>query len=396
MRSTALEITEPKVRRADGSVDRYYCLTIPKFGGGRRRRFFPHTLEGKREAKTLLQILKIQRQNEGIAAVSMPHELRTEAAKCQQLLEPVGSSLTDAVQFYLKHAKPVGGKKSLTDAIAEFADSKRRAGRRESYVRILEWVLKAFAANYKDRNVNEITRHQVEAWLDGNQNLATRKNRIRDLSIFFEFCRRRGYCASNPLENIERPIVTRGRPEIFKVDEAAALLSTADLHPELEFLPAIAIGLFAGLRTEEIKKLDWRNIDFEHRIIDVDERIAKRRQQRNVDMCDGLIAWLTPHAKARGPVYPVEAARRKMIQLRELARIAKWPTNGLRHSYGSYHVAHFQNPNLTAVQMGHATTDMLFNHYRNYRIRRNDAETYWKLAPAAAGKKVVAFPSRTS
>jgi len=307
----------------------------------------------------------------------------------------VGSSLTEAVQFYLKHAKPVGGKKSLTDAIAEFAASKRKAGRRESYVRILEWVLKAFAANYEGRNVNEITRHHVEAWLDGNPNLATRKNRIRDLSIFFEFCRRRGYCASNPLENIERPIVTRGRPEIFTVDEAAALLTTADLHPELEFVPAIAIGLFAGLRTEEIKKLDWRNVDFEHRIIDVDASIAKRRQQRNVEMCDCLIAWLTPYAKAKGPVYPTEAARRKMKQLRELANIAKWPDNGLRHSYGSYHVAHFQNPNLTAVQMGHATTDMLFNHYRNYRIRKNDAETYWKLVPASGDKKLIAFASAT-
>jgi len=395
MRRTALEITEPKVRRADGSVDQFYCLTIPKLGGGRRRRFFPHTLEGKREAKTVREILKNQLENEGIAAVSLPEQLRTEAVNCQRLLEPVGSSLTEAVQFYLKHAKPVGGKKSLADAIAEFAASKRKAGRRESYVRILEWVLKAFAANHTDRNVNEITRHHVEAWLDGNQNLATRKNRIRDLSIFFEFCRRRGYCASNPLENIERPIVTRGRPEIFKVDEAAALLTTADLHPKLEFLPTIAIGLFAGLRTEEIKKLDWRNIDFEHRIIDVDERIAKRRQQRNVEMCDGLIAWLTPYAKPKGPVYPVEAARRKMKQLRVLAQIAKWPDNGLRHSYGSYHVAHFQNPNLTAVQMGHATTDMLFNHYRNYRIRKNDAETYWKLVPHSADRNLIAFAPAT-
>src|SRR5260370_5949238 len=390
MRRTALEITEAKVRRAGGSVDQYYCLTVPKLGGGRRRRFFPPTLEGKREAKTVREILKNQLENEGIAAVSLPEQLRTEAVKCQQLLEPVGSSLTEAVQFYWKEAKRVGGKKGLKDRIGGFAGVKRKAGRRESYVRILEWVLKAFAANYKERNVNEITRHHVEAWLDGNQNLATRKNRIRDLSIFFEFCRRRGYCASNPLENIERPIVTRGRPEIFTVDEAAALLTTADLHPELEFVPAIAIGLFAGLRTEEIKKLDWSNIDFEHREIDVDARIAKRRQQRNVEICDCLIAWLTPYAKAKGPVYPVKAARRKMKQLRELARIAKWPDNGLRHSYGSYHIAHFQNPNLTALQMGHATTDTLFNHYRNYRIRKKDAEMYWKLLPASGDKKLIA------
>jgi integrase len=395
MRRTQVNITKTRVRRG-ASWDHYYCVTIPKLGGGRSRRFFPATPEGKREAKTFRQIAKTQQENHGVAALSVPEELRTEAVKCQRLLEPVSATLTDAVQFFLKHARPAGGTKTLTDAITELLASKRKAGRRESYVRILGWVLKAFARGYQDRNVNEITRHDAESWLDQHQNLATRKNRIRDLAIFFEFCRRRGYCASNPLENIERPIVTLGRPEIFTVDEAAALLTTAELHPELEFVPAIAIGLLAGLRTEEIKKLDWRNVDFEHRVIDVDAKVAKRRQQRNVDMGDSLIAWLTPHAKAKGPIFPVKAARRKMKQLRELAAIAKWPDNGLRHSYGSYHCAYFQNPNMTAFQMGHATTDMLFNHYRNYRIKKRDAEAYWRLAPAPAGDKVVAFSTTTA
>src|SRR5207247_4632357 len=136
------------------------------------------------------------------------------------------------------------------------------------------------------RNVNEITRHNIESWLDRIDNLTTRRNRIRDLSILFEFCRRRGYCGSNPLENIERPEPTAKRPDIFTVNEAQALLTTAELHPELELVPVIAIGLFAGLRMSEIKQLDWRNIDFEHRIIDVDASIAKMRQQRNVDMRD--------------------------------------------------------------------------------------------------------------
>ncbi len=261
------------------------------------------------------------------AALSIPETLRIEAVKCQRLLEPVGATLADAVQFFLKHAKPVGGTKSLSDGIRELLDSKRRAGKRESYVRILGWVLNAFGRNFQGRNVNEITRYDVESWLDQIENLIIRKNRIRDLSNLFEFCRRRGYCGSNPLENIERPIVTGKRPEIFTVNEAAALLTTAELHPELELVPAIAIGLFAGLRMSEIKQLDWRNVDFEHKIIDVDECIAKTRQQRNVDMCDSLAAWLMPHARAKGRIIP-SVFRRKMEQLRELAGITKWPTTG--------------------------------------------------------------------
>jgi len=276
------------------------------------------------------------------------------------------------------------------DAISELLASKRKAGKRESYVRILGWVLKAFASVHEGRNVNEVTRGEIEAWLDQIGNLATRRNRIRDLSIFFEFCRRRGYCGSNPLENIERPTVTRARPEIFTLSEGAALLTTAQLEPDLGLVPTIAIGLFAGLRMSEIKQLDWRNVDFEHRIIDVDERIAKMRQQRNVEMSDSLVAWLMPHAQTKGPIIP-QGFRTKMEQLRKRAGITKWPDNGLRHSFGSYHVAWLQNPNLTALQMGHSTTDMLFKHYRNYRIRKPDGEAYWKLSPTASNGKVVAF-----
>lgn len=379
-------MTKVHIRR-ENSLDHYYCITIPKLGGGRTRRFFPATPEGKGEAKVYLQIARTQQQNHGLAGLSMPEELRMEAAKCQRLLEPVNASLTEAVQFFLKHAKPVGGTKSLSDAISELLDSKRKAGKRESYVRILGWVLNAFERELKGRDVNEIARHDVEAWLDRFDNLATRKNRIRDLSILFEFCLRRGYCGSNPLETIERPTVTRPRPEIFAVKQAEALLRTAESNSQLELVPTIAIGLFAGLRMSEIKQLDWRKVDFEHRVIDVDESIAKARQQRNVDMRDSLVAWLKPHARARGPIIPA-GFRAKMEQLRELAGITEWPDNGLRHSFGSYHVAHFQDPNRTALQMGHTTTDMLFKHYRNYRIRSKDAEAYWNLVPPKPDQKV--------
>jgi integrase len=389
MRITQPNICKTRVRRGV-SWQRYYCVTLPKFGGGRNRRFFPRTPEGKHEAETLLQLAKIQQKNEGMAAFSIPQELRIEAVKCQRLLQSASATLTEAVQFFLKHAKPVGGTKSLADAIKEFLVSKRKAGKRESYVRNLEWVLNCFKRDFQSQDVNQITRADVESWLDRFDNLTSRKNRIRDLSILFEFCRRRGYCGANPLENIERPIVTRGRPEIFTVEEAAALLTTAELHPKLGLVPTIAVGLFAGLRMSEIKQLDWGKVDFEHRVIDVDETIAKMRQQRNVDMSDLLVTWLMPYAQPKGPIIP-KGFRRRMEKLRARAGVTKWPDNGLRHSFGSYHCAYFQNPNMTALQMGHATTDMLFKHYRNYRIKKKDAEAYWKLAPASASDKLIAF-----
>jgi integrase len=362
-----------------------------RISGAGERLFF----KTKVEAETIAAQKRVTRKNVGVAGVTIPERLRIEALDCQQRLEGVNASLTEAVNFFLKHAKPVGGKIGLADAIIELLNSKQKSGKRESYIKILGWVLNAFAREHPGMSVNDFTRHDVEKWLDGIENLTTRRNRIRDLSILFEFCRRRGYCGSNPLQNIERPIVSNKRPEIFTIKEVVALLTTAEIHPELEMVPTIAIGLFAGLRMNEIKQLDWHAVNFEHHIIDVDESVAKTRQQRNVDLSEHLVEWLMPHAKTEGRIIPI-GFRDKMVRLRELAGITKWPDNGLRHSFGSYHVAHYQNPNMTALQMGHTTTDMLFKHYRNYRISKSDAARYWEIKPSTEAEMVVAFTTGKS
>src|SRR5205809_636294 len=98
MRITQPDISKTRVRRG-ASWQRYYCVTLPKFGGGRSRRFFPSTPGGKCEAETLLQLARIQQKNEGMAAFSIPQELRIETVKCQRLLQTASATLTEAVQF---------------------------------------------------------------------------------------------------------------------------------------------------------------------------------------------------------------------------------------------------------------------------------------------------------
>jgi integrase len=65
---------------------------------------------------------------------------------------------------------------------------------------------------------------------------------------------------------------------------------------------------------------------------------------------------------------------------REIAGIQEWPSNALRHSYASYHLAKFQDSAALALQMGHSTTAMLFAHYREV-VTPADAEEYWAILP---------------
>ena len=63
MRTTRLALTKTKVNGR-----RYYCVTTPKLGGGRNRRFFKE----KAEADTFMQFAKVQQENYGTAALSIP------------------------------------------------------------------------------------------------------------------------------------------------------------------------------------------------------------------------------------------------------------------------------------------------------------------------------------
>ena len=116
-----------------------------------------------------------------------------------------------------------------------------------------------------------------------------------------------------------------------------------------DVLPYLAIGFFAGLRRAEIERLDWSEIDFESGLIEVTAQNAKTAQRRLVTMQPNLREWLLPLRKHKGNVTPSNCFRELFEQAREAAGIAEWPDNALRHSFASYHLAHFKNAASTAL-----------------------------------------------
>src|SRR5436309_56366 len=106
MRKTRLALTKTKV-----NGQRYYCVTVPKLGGGRNRRFF----KNKAEAQTVLRLAEVQQENFGTAALSMSDALRVEAIECSELLQPYQVTLRDAAKFYLAHLKKITGSRKVKE-----------------------------------------------------------------------------------------------------------------------------------------------------------------------------------------------------------------------------------------------------------------------------------------
>lgn len=355
---------------------------------GRGERIF---FNSKQEASTKAEALRIERNNNGTAAIAIPAKLRIEAADCAARLSAVGASLSEATNYFLQHARPDEGAKSVKEMIEDWLREKERAGRRSEYLRVQGHVLGKFAATFGDREIHTINHQDISDWMNAQSwKLRTRENYRSNLSNLFTYAIRHHHCATNPLSRIERATLDDTPPGILTVTEGTRLLSVASTWSGGVLLPYVAIGLFAGLRASELAALEWGDISLEESTIEVKAHVAKSRARRIVSMSDNLAAWLAPYKEISGPITP-PFFKRLWVNLRKDAGFEKWPKNALRHSFASYHVAAHRNAPQTSLEMGHDNPHQLFQSYREL-VKPADAQRYWQiLPPRKSGKKVISM-----
>jgi integrase len=168
----------------------------------------------------------------------------------------------------------------------------------------------------------------------------------------------------------------KGRPYVMPVEDVKKVMRTAAMH-EPETVPYFALALFAGIRPQgELGRLTWADINLERREIDIRADTSKTGDERFIEMSENLVAWLLPHRKASGPI---EVARAAVESVRKKSGV-RWAADCMRHSFASYHLAQHDNAGKTALQMGHRSLGMLFEHYRR-AVRKEDAVLFWNIRP---------------
>lgn len=349
------------------------------------RRFF----RTKAEAETYAAQKEIELLNQGSEAMAFPTELRVMAQRAARQLAEYKKTISDAVEFYVKHLDATTRSVPLAVATRELIENRRTAGASARYCKDLRLRITRFCAAFPDRTLADISTAEVDTWLAGLNLAPVTRNTFRlRLGTLFAFGMTRRWCTENPVAHTTRAKETDGDIEILSVLQTARLLEAASA----ETLPFWAIGAFAGLRRAELERLDWSQVDFESGLIEVKARHSKTATRRLVTMQPNLRAWLAPYrAHRRGAVCPGNL-RLKVEADRDRAGLRhNWPTNALRHSFGSYHLAHFKDAAALALQMGNSP-DVIFRHYREL-VRPKIAAKFWNLFPTAAGvsSKVVSI-----
>jgi len=361
---------------------RYY-LNLRPFGQGRK--FFKTRAEA--EAERLRQLTALERH--GRAAVGLPQRVLSDFIAAKDKLSEYGKTINDAVGFFVDHLERVRRCKTTVAQLAdEVLEAKRRDGMSEAYLSDLKIRLARFCRDFGNRPIAGITVEEMDNWLRSLEGSPkSRANYRANIGVLFSYATKRRMLDSNPILHTAKPKLPDNPPEIFAVDELRGLLEAANrIAPDV--VPMLAIGAFAGLRDAEIKRLDWSEADLVRSHIEVKAKKAKSARRRLVEMQPNLREWLRPYAEMTGPVVPMNA-RQKVDQVCNAAALARWPQNGLRHSFASYRLAACHDAPRVAGELGHTSPAMLYANYREL-VRPEEAERYWKIAPAETAN-VVAF-----
>jgi integrase/recombinase XerD len=272
-----------------------------------------------------------------------------------------------------KIAQHHSGKK-LSVAIDEVLLVKTSSNLRPKYLSELRRYLKLFARGKESMDVGQLGVTEIEAWFAGRkESPSARIGNLGKLSALFNHCWRRGYIKENPCLRVEKPHVEIGVPKVFSVEQCESLMKAA-MITDKDLIPELALCLFAGVRPNEVARLNWDKIDLKRRLLTIDAAASKVRCRRLVSLQPTCVAWL----KLGGQLPSTINHRRRMDDLKKAAQLEEWPQDVLRHTAANHLVA-LCGARTAAEMLGHSET-MLFKHYREL-VQPKETKRFWQILP---------------
>ena len=400
MKSASYLHRQIRIRERETLRGKSYRVECPTVWFGRKafRQF-----KTKSKAELFIDRRLDERATYGTAGSDFTVHERADALKALKLLGGNSTTLTAAVEFYLKHNRPAAGDISVERLTGEYLD-KMKAGLtgnrgrppRERTLSDSRIRLAKFCLTYGSSLVKDVSVQEIEAWLHRKEwGQQSKLNYYRVLSTFFNYAVKGKYLAVNPLKEISRPKAEDTEPGILTVAQFERLLTTASSDSSYSnLLPFIVLGSFCGIRPNELTQLDWKNVNLEEQRVTVPAGIAKGRSIRNVDLPDCALDWLLLCSPRKGAIVPSKNFRKRWDSLRKKADLlAAWPSDALRHSAASYHFSLYENAAKTAAMLGHPDDALLFEYYRALTTK-TEAKSYFSIRPSNCSNLITSIGVR--
>jgi integrase len=407
-------------RKTAGKV--YDAYTLTYIANGSRQRKLVATLEKARTtaATTARQLgegighahtLTPAQVADHVAAMQAAQKLGRKASLAEIVGDfvaasrslPEGVTLRDAVAEYRKTHDRVAKLASATveEIKDRFIASRETAGVSDRYKQDIRVRLTAFAKAFRCQ-ISSATAVEITAWLDSiGAKGRTRSNYRTAVVTLFNFARRQGNLPRN--EKTEAELVesfkSKPIPVRYYTPEQLRLLLAA--MPE-NLLPSVAIAALAGVRSQEVLRLNWSDIDLRKKQITVAVDKAKTASNRFAPILPALADWLRDHPNRKGPIVTGfsyasgwnRAITREVRRFNAEAQKVNGPQipriqNGLRHSFASYRLAIVKSAPQVALEMG-TSVKKLMSNYRDL-VTAADARRWFNVRPPTKDKKVIPF-----
>ena len=339
------------------------------------RRFF--RIKSDAEAFCALKEAEIARL--GALANGLSDDLKREALICSERLAPLGRSLTEAVEWFVR-SQPVNGSPTTIEEACKVLQQRIVAdGYSKRHSQNVGQIVGAFAREGSRPPLQMITSEEIQAWLDSKRTkegaplTAVAFNTYRRyLSLFFMFCLKRGWVSSNPLVRVNARKVSSKVTRLLSPDDLRRIL---DACPE-QLKPVLSIQAFCGVRVAESARLTWSDL-IETKsgyYVQIGADSAKTSRRRLTPIPEGVAAYLLSVRKPEGYVYPpgrgnVNVLQKAIQHFRQSVRHIPWGRNALRASALSYRLALTKDAAATALEMGNSATILM----RDYRELTNPA-----------------------
>jgi len=356
---------------------------------GRRER---HYFQTKKAAIAHAQTLRERFLAHGAGASIIRPSLAEDATRAMELLSPWGKSLTEAARFLA--AALERDKASVPFEIASESWFDSMEGLRPKSVVSYRMTSTRLLESFKGRLMSTIEPEEIQAVVFSNGGTATRSLHRRNARALWNFAAKKGWCQKDVFAKVDTPRAGDAKEIAFlTVPEVEALLTTAEKHfPQA--VPAYAVALFAGVRREELTKLEAFHVTPEG--IELPAAVTKKGRRRHVTPSPTLAAWLREYPFEPCPNWlEVDRACRRLagwdvasVLLKEPPKPTRgaWPQNALRHTHASYAIAAGASIESMLFEFGHSGGPQLLREHYLGRASKKEAVAFFAIGPK--GQKI--------
>lgn len=363
-----------------------YCGTV----GGRPIRFY---------SKDKLLVEEKALQYISLSRHSPAHQIlkRKEIIDAANAIEYLAANgfgeipLTQIAYDYIKRTKRLGDnfnkKITIGKALNLFVETLSNLQPRsiQSYNSAINSFLKSISQNIL---LNDISKHDILKHLSQFTSIITYNSNHSRLRSIFNWFVSEGMLEISPMKQLKPKQVPYREPVYFMPEKVAEIMRVIEENPpEAGGILFFVLGFFCGIRSAEILRLEWRDIDLDAGTIRVRQPKGFSRgvKPRIVELERNALAWVKKyfqHGK-QGKIITTRMTEWKKQVLEPLG--LSWGNdsnhNVMRHTYATMHVGFFRNASATALNLGHGHSSTVLERYYMGVVTRDVASKYWEIRP---------------